>query len=171
MRHKALLLLLNIVLFLSCTKDETIVFSASSIEEPLVVNTTTLPEDKEEVEPKTDLSKAVNWVVKMQSANGLLESSENTDFVSLYDNALAALVFMELNEMDGAEKIFDYFNGQVNNELLSADGGFYQFRDSNGENGNRTWMGDNAWLLIALNKYHSVTGNEKYITMALGIEQ
>ena len=171
MRHKALLLLLNIVLFLSCTKDETIVFSASSIEEPLVVNTTTLPEDKEEVEPKTDLSKAVNWVVKMQSANGLLESSENTDFVSLYDNALAALVFMELNEMDGAEKIFDYFNGQVNNELLSADGGFYQFRDSNGENGSRTWMGDNAWLLIALNKYHSVTGNEKYKTMAQGIEQ
>ena len=171
MRYKALLLLLNIVLFLSCTKDETIVFSASSIEEPLVVNTTTLPEDKEEVEPKTDLSKAVNWVVKMQSANGLLESSENTDFVSLYDNALAALVFMELNEMDGAEKIFDYFNGQVNNELLSADGGFYQFRDSNGENGSRTWMGDNAWLLIALNKYHSVTGNEKYKTMAQGIEQ
>ena len=171
MRYKALLLLLNIVLFLSCTKDETIVFSASSIEEPLVVNTTTLPEDKEEVEPKTDLSKAVNWVVKMQSANGLLESSENTDFVSLYDNALAALVFMELNEMDGAEKIFDYFNGQVNNELLSADGGFYQFRDSNGENGSRTWMGDNAWLLIALNKYHSVTGNEKYKTMSQGIEQ
>jgi len=171
MRYKILLVFLNIVWFLSCTKDETIVFSESSIEEPLVVNTTTLPEDKEEVEPKTDLSKAVHWVVKIQSANGLLESSENTDFVSLYDNALAALVFMELNEMDSAEKIFDYFNEQVNNELLSTDGGFYQFRDGNGENGNRTWMGDNAWLLIALNKYHAVAGNEKYKTMAQGIEQ
>ena len=141
MRYKATLLLLNIVLFLSCMKDETIVLSVSSIEEPLVVNSTPLPEEKEELKPETDLSKAAHWIVKMQSANGLLESSENTDFVSLYDNALAALVFMQLNEMDGAEKIFDYFNGQVNNELLSADGGFYQFRDSNGENGNRTWMG------------------------------
>jgi hypothetical protein len=152
-------------------KDETTVLSVSSIEEPIVTNTPPLPEEEEEVEPKTDLSKAVNWVVKMQSANGLLESSENSNFVSLYDNALAAIVFMELNEMEGSERMFDYFNGQVNKELLSADGGFYQFRDSNGENGNRTWMGDNAWLLIALNKYHSVTGNEKYITMALGIEQ
>ncbi len=171
MRYKALILLLNIVLFLSCMKDETIVLSVSSIEEPIVTNTPPLPEEKEEVKPKTDLSKAAHWIVKMQSANGLLESSENTNFVSLYDNALAALVFMQLNEMDAAEKILDYFNGQVNNELLSTDGGFYQFRDSNGENGNRTWMGDNAWLLIALNKYHSVTGNEKYKTMALGIEQ
>jgi len=170
MRYKATLLVLNLVLFLSCTKDETIILGASSIEEPLVTNTPLLSEEKEEVEPGTNLSKATNWIVKIQAANGLLESSENTDFVSLYDNALAALVFIQLNEMDEAEMIFDYFDGQVNTELLSEDGGFYQFRDSNGENGNRTWMGDNAWLLIALNKYHSVTGNEKYKTMAQGIE-
>ena len=118
-------------------KDETIVLSVSSIEEPLVTNTTPLSEEKEEVKPETDLSKAAYWVVKMQSVKGLLESSENTDFVSLYDYAMAALVFMQLNEMDGAEKIFDYFNGQVNNELLSTEGGFYQYRDGNGENRNR----------------------------------
>ena len=45
MRYKALLLLLNIVLFLSCTKDETIVFSASSIDEPLVTNTPSLTDE------------------------------------------------------------------------------------------------------------------------------
>ena len=109
-------------------KDETIVLSVSSIEEPLVANTTPLSEEKEEVKPETHLSKGAHGVVKMQSVNGLLKKSENIDFVSLYVYLLAALVFMQLNEMDGAEKIFDYFNGQVNNELLSVDGGFYQFR-------------------------------------------
>jgi len=94
MRYKATLLLLNIIFFLSCMKDETIVLSVSSIEEPLVTNTTPLSEEKEEVKPETDLSKAVYWVVKMQSAKGLLESSKNIDFVSLYDYAEAALVFM-----------------------------------------------------------------------------
>ncbi len=168
MRLKTSLFLLSTVLFLSCMKDETTELTELIIEETIVPNSPQIPEDEI---PETDLTIAVNWINNMQSENGLLESSENTDFVSLYDNALAALVFMELNEMDRAEKIFDYFNGQVNNELLNADGGFYQFRDSNGENGNRTWMGDNAWLLIALNKYHSVTGNEKYKMMAQGIEQ
>ena len=171
MRHKALILFLNMALFISCFKDETVVISELSIKEPLVTNTSSLHEEKEIVEPETDLAQAIHWIVNMQSVNGLLESSENTDFVSLYDNVLAALVFMELDKMDRAEKIFDYFNGQVNNELLSSDGGFYQFRNSKGENGNRTWMGDNAWLLIALNHYHSVTGNEKYKPMAQGIEQ
>ncbi len=168
MRLKTSLFLLSTVLFLSCMKDETTELTELIRVETIVTNSPQIPEDEI---PETDLTMAVNWINNMQSENGLLESSENTDFVSLYDNALAALVFMELNEMDRAEKIFDYFNGEVNNELLNADGGFYQFRDSNGENGNRTWMGDNAWLLIALNKYHSVTGNEKYKMMAQGIEQ
>ncbi|MBT8297249.1 MAG: hypothetical protein KJO52_02870 [Maribacter sp.] len=169
MRYKALIVFLNTVLLLSCMKDETIILNISNIEEQIATSTPTLPKVKDEQDH--NISKAVNWIVKMQSANGLLESSENTNFVSLYDNALAALVFIELNEIEGAEKIFDYFNGQVNNELLSEDGGFYQFRDSQGNNASRTWIGDNSWLLIALNKYHSVTGNERYKTMANGIEQ
>ncbi len=44
MRYKALILLINIVLFLSCMKDETIELGVSSIEEPIIANTPPLPE-------------------------------------------------------------------------------------------------------------------------------
>jgi len=53
---------------------------------------------------------------------------------------------------------------------LNNTGGFYQYRNAIGENGSRTWMGDNAWLLIAINHYHEVTGNGKYETMATELE-
>lgn len=56
-----------------------------------------------------ELDKTSNWILKMQHSNGLLESSENTDFVSLYDNALAALFFISQGELGRAEKIFDFF--------------------------------------------------------------
>ena len=41
-------------------------------------------------------------------------------------------------------------------------GGFSQFRDRNGTPNGHRWMGDNAWLLIALNNYKAQTGSLKY---------
>ena len=102
MRLKTSLFLLSTVLFLSCMKDETTELTELIIEETIVTNFPQIPEDEI---PETDLTMAVSWINNIQSENGLLESSENTNFVSLYDNALAALVFMELNEMERAEKI------------------------------------------------------------------
>ena len=167
MRFKALLLFLSLILVTSCSKDETTIFTSSEIE---VVNITIPDQTPVDDDQPTQLSKSVNWIENMQSSNGLLESSENTDFVSLYDNALAALVFMNQGELERAERIFDYFNAKLDAELLNGKGGFYQFRDGDGENGNRTWMGDNAWLLIALNHYHSITGNNEYQEMVYEIE-
>ncbi len=103
-----------------------------------------------------------NWFVHMQLSNGLLESSENSNVISLYDNALAALVFIAKSDFTRAELIFNFFNSKLNNELLAGNGGFYQFRDKSGvPNGNR-WLGDNAWLLIALNNYQAKTNNYQY---------
>ena len=118
-----------------------------------------------------DYQETLNWLQNMQLANGLLESAENTNFVSLYDNALAALVFIQQEEYKKAEKIFDYFNGNIHTELVNGTGGFYQFRNKKGENGNRTWIGDNAWLLIALNHYHDATENQKYQFLATELEK
>jgi hypothetical protein len=101
----------------------------------------------------------------MQMENGLLKSSEGGRYVSLYDNSLAALVFMAYGDFSRAEKIFDFFEGQMESELLVYPGGFGQMRTSDGipvENKPRRWLGDNAWLLIALNNYHQLAQNNKY---------
>ena len=114
--------------------------------------------------------KVRNWFANLQLDNGLLESAENSNIVSLYDNALAALVYMTNEEFVRAEKIFDFFNGRIDSELMLGVGGFSQFRDREGVPGNHRWMGDNAWLLIALNNYHELTGSDKYGRLAEEIE-
>ncbi|HCQ16530.1 MAG TPA: hypothetical protein DIU20_09725 [Cryomorphaceae bacterium] len=114
-------------------------------------------------------TRILNWFNQQQLPNGLLESAENGNVVSLYDNALAALVFMLNGNLERAERIFDFFDARIHTELLSGKGGFSQFRDRNGNPNNHRWMGDNAWLLIALNNYHARTGSSKYHQLASGI--
>lgn len=118
----------------------------------------------------TEYIKITNWVSQMQGSNGLLKSSEVVDFVSLYDNALAAIWFTSQGKIKNTERILDYFESKIELELLNNQGGFYQLRDSKGNNGRRTWMGDNAWLLIAINYYHQISGNRKYDYMADQLE-
>ncbi|MFS4416508.1 hypothetical protein [Maribacter sp. 2307ULW6-5] len=103
-----------------------------------------------------------NWIYAMAHPSGLLESAENTNFVSLYDNALAAIFFMEEGHRQRAERIFDFFDARMETELLAGTGGFFQFRDVTGGQGSRRWPGDNAWLLLALNQYHYRYGTHKY---------
>jgi cellulose synthase operon protein B len=115
-----------------------------------------------------EYEKAVyQWLVNEQLSNGLLESTTGNNFVSLYDNSLAALVFIARGDTIKAEAIFDFFNNQVNSELLNGTGGFAQFRDRYGIplSGSGRWLGDNAWLLIALNNYRSKTKSDKYINL------
>lgn len=114
-------------------------------------------------------TKVYHWFKEQQLPNGLLETQENGNIVSLYDNALAALVFIMKEDYDKAEKLFDFFNNRINSELKNSVGGFSQFRDKNGAPNNHRWMGDNAWLLIAINNYKAKTGNTKYDLLAAEI--
>ena len=116
-------------------------------------------------------TKIYTWFDRQQLSNGLLESAENGNVVSLYDNALAAMVFMLKGDFPKAEKIFNFFNARVGNELTSGVGGFAQLRDRNGIPNNHRWMGDNAWLLIALNNYKNLTGSTIYDQMASALSQ
>ncbi len=112
-----------------------------------------------------------NWFNNMQMNNGLLSSTENGDVVSLYDNALAALVYIMYDDYERAEKVFDFFMNRIDSEFLgSTKKGFSQFRDRNGTPNNHRWMGDNAWLLIALNNYKKVTGKSTYNRLLNEIE-
>lgn len=110
------------------------------------------------------------WIKSMQLENGLIESAEGTDFVSLYDNALAALVFTLHNDRSGTEQILDFFNDRLETEFPELGGGFYQFRKADGTNARRKWIGDNAWLLLAIRHYEDRFGSLKYSPMALAIE-
>ena len=76
------------------------------------------------------------------------------------------MVFMLNDDFTKAEMIFDFFNARIVSELQSGVGGFSQFRDRNGIPTGHRWMGDNAWLLIALNNYKSRTGNSTYDLLA-----
>ena len=114
--------------------------------------------------------KVLNWFNNLQLANGILESSDNSNFVSLYDNALSAFVFMSYNDFIRAEKIFDFFNGKLNCEFLTGTKGFYQFRDRYGNQFGNRWLGDNAWLLLALNHYKFLTGSIKYNALNAAME-
>jgi hypothetical protein len=105
------------------------------------------------------------WFTKMQLANGLLESSENSNTVSLYDNALAALVFIAKGDRLKAEKVFDFFNSKMSSELDAGTGGFAQFRTAAGVPFGPRWMGDNCWLLIALNTYATAFNSTTYAVM------
>lgn len=106
--------------------------------------------------------KIYRWIEQQQLSNGLVTSAESGNLVSLYDNALAALVFMLHGDVQRAERIFNFFNFRINSELKDGVGGFSQFRNPQGVPNGHRWMGDNAWLLIALNQYKSLTAHTTY---------
>lgn len=114
------------------------------------------------------------WIVDNQLDNGLVRTTEISDYISLYDNALAAIVFSIYEDYDNAEAIFDFFDARIDTELNDEYGGFAQFRKPSGEIYDapigRRWLGDNAWLLIALNFYHEKTSSETYQTLTDNIE-
>lgn len=105
------------------------------------------------------------WLSQMQLPNGLLESTENGHVVSLYDNALAALAFTAKGDRLQAEKVFNFFNSRMSSELDAGTGGFAQFRDAAGTPNGARWMGDNCWLLIALNTYAHTFNSNTYSTL------
>ncbi len=113
------------------------------------------------------------WLKSLQMPNGLLESAEDSNFVSTYDNSLAAIAFSYKGDFDRAEKIFDFFDKNLETEMKQSPGGFSQARDKEGVplgGKPHRWLGDNAWLLIAINNYHHLAGNNKYKELAASLE-
>lgn len=127
----------------------------------IITNTIPLPEE---------VNRPFLWIKNRQLSNGLVESAEGSNFVSLYDNALAALVYTIHDDRESTEKVLDYFNHRLDTEFIEYGGGFYQFRRGDGSQTRRKWIGDNAWLLIAINRYSERFSSSKYETMALALE-
>ncbi len=172
MRFITIFSIITALFFLSgCAKDDLQDF-------PLVETTVTeIEEDGQEENTENEVTDhtatVYGWLTSIQMNNGLLESVEGSNFVSLYDNALAALAFTAQDDFQQAEAIFDFFDNKIDTELLTGDGGFGQFRDASGipfDNAPKRWLGDNAWLLMAINNYHEATGNHRYTRMATELE-
>jgi|GEM_PF-4963315 len=131
-----------------------------------------------------------HWLSQQQdSTTGLLPSQQD-NFASMYNNALAAMVFtLKRGDYTKAKRILDYFNSRAGEFFddnacvdfscsqthlcgASAPCGFFQYRDSRTgipfSNVNR-WMGDNAWLLMAIHHYQVKTGDTSYASMAAAI--
>ncbi len=163
------LTVLSALLF-ACSKDELVekpIFE--TLNAPSETVSTVVEEHPENTSPPA-VAKTNNWIVALQQENGLIESAENTNFVSLYDNALAAILFTKEGNLTKAAKILDFFENKIQLELQDDLGGFYQFRNKEGENGSRKWMGDNAWMLIAIRQYQQESGSLKYNEMAKALE-
>jgi len=109
------------------------------------------------------------WLDSMQLSNGLIETSFQSNFISLYDNALSVCAFVSVGRYDQAREILDFFQARLNTEMLSGTGGYFQFRTASGPQGSR-WLGDNAWLLIAIHNYEHATGDLQYAAMRDALE-
>jgi len=97
---------------------------------------------------------AIDFLTSLQLSNGLVPSIEGGTVISTYDQALAIIAFCISGEVDAAEKVLDYFESIRVSELEQGLGGFYQFRSPTGTPTGNRWMGDNAWLLLAVQIYH-----------------
>ena len=136
-------------------------------------NTTSLfsySQQSEHIPLPKEVNQPYTWIKSMQLDNGLIESAQGTDFVSLYDNALAAIVFTLYEDRRSTEMILDYFNERLDTEFIELGGGFYQFRTADGSNARRKWIGDNAWLLIAIQHYALRFDSTRYTAMAKALE-
>ena len=121
--------------------------------------------------PTPNDSAGTAFLLSLQNGAGLLPSVEGGTLVSTYDQALAAIAFIATGHHEAAAAIFEFFDSQSASELQAAPGGFYQFRSPEGVPTGRRWMGDNAWLLIALNNYVHATHDHQFDPLANGLEQ
>ncbi len=163
------------------TENVQIVFELGASLQPdgsyLPVDDTTFTFDNvniyQEIDITEEMEQVYSWFELVRLDNGLHTSSVSSTVVSLYDNALAALVYTMMGDYEYAEDIFDFFNARIDSELKDQYGGFAQIRNLEGNIdgpiGNR-WLGDNAWLLIAINYYHDRTNSNTYDLLATEIE-
>lgn len=117
--------------------------------------------------------KAYQWLLNQQQDTGLVGNQESDDLAGVYTNALAAVCYLHQGDIDRAERVFDFYQKHFAHEFgPDTPGGFPQF--ANARTGEMLpdkdrWIGDNAWLLIAINHHKQITGSSKYDAMRTGI--
>lgn len=110
---------------------------------------------------------AYAWLKSQQRPTGLVRNVTDDPFFGLYAGALAAFCYIHEGDVDRAEKMFDYLDAWRRKKWGSEPNqkGFPQAWNADtgeGDEKSDRWVGDNAWLLMALNYHRAKTGSEKY---------
>lgn len=115
------------------------------------------------------------------SNHEVLPNQDHLPWVSTYNNALAAMVFVMKNQKERAEHILNFYASRIdstNQDSLTQAffvnrqaRGFYQqmliSNYSRGDDSMPRWIGDNAWLLLAYKQYENKYGHKaEYDTVA-----
>jgi len=113
---------------------------------------------------------AYAWLKSQQQPTGLVRNVTGDPFFGLYAGALAAFCYIRQGDVDRAEKMFDYLDAWRKKKWGPAlsQQGFPQAWNADtgvGDEKSDRWVGDNAWLLMALNYHHAVTGSDKYLEL------
>jgi len=122
--------------------------------------------------PDSTESKIYRWLVNQQGGHAILGNQEGESFAAVYPNALAAICFLHQGDTERAERVFRFFNAHYDECFSSKPGGFYQFWDADSGDAHLDsdrWVGDNAWLLIALNEHRRRTGSKEFDAMREGM--
>jgi len=112
------------------------------------------------------------WLKRQQQDTGLLGNQEADAVSGLYANALAAIAFTHEGDYELARAVFDFYASWYEREFADAPGGFHQMWNPVAGTpyaGSDRWIGDNAWLLIALNYYGRESGDDRYAAMQTGV--
>jgi len=117
---------------------------------------------------------AYQWLVQHQSPTGLLGNQEADAFSGVYSVALAGLCFLHEGDVEKTRKAFEVYD-RFREEFFHSggSGGLPQFWDAATGLPHREkdqWLGDNAWLLIALNHYRARTGDARFDPLRRDIE-
>ena len=113
------------------------------------------------------------WLKQQQDpTTQLVRSQENTQ-ANTYSNSLAVMVFTLKGDKSRASQILDFYARRLASEFYynSDARGFFQNRDAHTgqpDSGDR-WMGDNAWLAMAIHYYHSAFNDSSYDAVAQAI--
>jgi len=110
------------------------------------------------------VAKARSWLVSQSYPSGLLNSQSDLPNVSYtYDNAVAACAFLSLNDTSNARIVLARLA-----QLQDTSGAWYTAYDKAGKvvDGNQKWIGPCAWVVMAMARYHAVTGSPMFDTSA-----
>lgn len=113
---------------------------------------------------------AYAWLKSQQRPTGLVRNVTDDPFFGLYAGALAAFCYIRQGDVERAERMFDYLDAWRRKKWgaeLSHQGFPQAWNADTGEGDEKSdrWVGDNAWLLMALNYHRAKTGSDKYLDL------